>query len=182
MEQVDLRSGAQLSAEYRQINPNCTVPALRTEDGTVLTENVAIATYVEALHPDPPLLGTTPLEKGLVSNWNARLEWEGLMAIAEVLRNTSPAMKDRAMTGPLNLEQIPALAERGAKRLPSIFDALNEALAEREHVAIDGFSLADITALVVVDFARWVKITPGEELVHLKRWHESVSARPSAAA
>lgn len=180
--QVDLGSGAQLNPEFRAINPLCTVPALQTEDGLVLCDNAGIAAYLEAIRPEPPLLGTTPAEKGLVASWNSQIEQGGLSAVAEVLRNTASRMKDRAMTGPHNYEQIPALAERGALRLGHFFDRLNEQLAGRQFIAIDSYSVADISALVLVDFAKWVKIEPQDHHTDLKRWHADVSARPSASA
>ena len=98
---VDLRSGEQLGEGYRRINPQCTVPALRTQGGVVLTDNAAITAYLEALQPDPPLLGVTPLEKAEVASWNWRAEFEGLLAVAETLRNGSPAMAKRALHGAL---------------------------------------------------------------------------------
>ena len=89
--QVDLRNGEQLGEAFRRINPQCTVPALRTEEGCLLTDNAAITAYLEALHPEPPLLGTTPLEKAEIASWNWRVEFECFLAIAEALRNGSPA-------------------------------------------------------------------------------------------
>ncbi len=180
--QVDLGTKEQLSDAYRQINPACTVPALKLEDGTVLTENVGIAAFAEAYKPDPPLLGTTPVEKGLVLGWNARIESEGLSAVAEALRNTAKGMADRATTGPVNYAQIPELAERGRERIGHFFDVLNDHLKGREFVAIDTYSLADITALVVVDFSKWIKAEPKPEHEEIWRWHKAVSARPSATA
>lgn len=180
--QVDLGNKEQLSDAYKAINPNCTVPALVLEDGTVLTENLGIAAFLEALKPDPPLLGTSAQEKGLVANWNTRVEMEGLWAIADILRNTSKGMKDRALTGPINFAQIPELAERGVVRIGRFFDVLNERLEGREFIAIDSYSLADITALVTVDFSKWVKQEPKPEHTNIKRWHEAVSARLSAKA
>ena len=180
--QVDLGNKEQLSDAYKAINPNCTVPALVLEDGTVLTENLGIAAYLEAIKPDPPLLGTSALEKGLVANWNTRVEMEGLWAIADILRNTSKGMKDRALTGPINFAQIPELAERGIVRIGRFFDVLNERLEGREFIATDNYSLADITALVAVDFSKWVKQEPKSEHTNIKRWHEAVSSRPSAKA
>ena len=180
--QVDLTKGEQLSDAYKKINPACTVPALKLESGTILTENLGIAAWAEAVKPEPALLGTTPEEKGLVMGWNARIEFEGLMPIAEVLRNTSKGMADRALPGPVNLAQIPELAERGSVRLTRFFDVLNERLKGRDYIAVDSFSLADITALVCVDFAKWVKHEPKPEHEDLKRWHAAVSARPSAKA
>lgn len=184
--QVDLANQEQLGDAFRAINPRCTVPALLIEEEgaepAVLTENTAIALYVEALAPEPPLLGRGPLEQAQVIEWNARIETEGLMAVAEVLRNGSPRMKGRALTGPQDIEQIPELAERGKQRLHFFFDTLNERLEGREFVASETFSFADITAYVVVDFARWVKQKPGEQHTNLARWFEATAARPSADA
>lgn len=175
--QVDLRNGEQLGEAYRRINPQCTVPALVTEEGPVLTDNAAIAAYLEARHPEPPLLGRTPLDKAEIASWQWRLEFDGLMAVAEALRNSSPAMVDRALPGPVNYAQIPALAERGLARVQQFFADLNAHLEGREFVAAGQFSIADITAVVVVDFARVVKVKPGEAHPHLRRWREAMQAR-----
>jgi hypothetical protein len=110
---VDLTKGEQLGEAFRAVNPLCTVPALQLEDGAVLADNAAIIAYAEARWPEPPLLGRTPLEKARIASWNWRIEFEGLMAIAEALRNGSPAMKDRALPGPVDYAQIPELAARG---------------------------------------------------------------------
>ena len=179
--QVDLRAGEQLGEAYRRINPQCTVPALRTEDGTVLTDNAAIAAYLEARYPEPPLLGVTPLEKAEIASWQWRVEFEGLMPIAEALRNRSPAMAGRALPGPVNYEQIPALAERGLARLQQFLGELNDRLAGRDFIATDRLSLADITAVVAVDFARIVKVQPDERHPHLLRWRAAMAQRPSMA-
>jgi len=179
--QVDLRTGEQMGEAYRQINPHCTVPALRTDDGLMLTDNAAIAAWVDARFPQPPLLGVTPAEKAEVASWNWRIEFEGLMAIAEALRNGSPAMANRALPGPVDYAQIPALAERGRARVQRFFEVLNEHLAQREFVATDRFSVADITAVVAVDFARVVKVKPGDEHPHLQRWRAAMATRPSTS-
>jgi glutathione S-transferase len=179
--QVDLRSGAQLSDGFRRINPQCTVPVLRTDDGLTLTDNAAITAWAEAAYPEPPLLGTTPAEKAEVASWNWRVEFEGLMAIAEAMRNKSPAMANRALPGPVNYVQIPELAERGLARLQQFFVALNGRLAQREFIATPRFSVADITAVVAVDFARVVKVKPGDEHPHLVRWRSAMAQRASMA-
>lgn len=179
--QVDLRNGEQLGEAYRQINPLCTVPALRTDEGALLTDNAAIAAYLEARHPEPPLLGRTPLEKAEVASWQWRVEFEGLMAIAEALRNSAPAMANRALPGPVDYPQIPALAQRGLARVQQFFATLDERLAGREHLAAGGFSIADITAVVAVDFARVVKLKPGEQHPQLLRWRAAMALRPSMA-
>jgi glutathione S-transferase len=178
---VDLRAGEQFGAAFRAINPQCTVPALRTEEGEVLTDNAAIAAYVEARYPEPPLLGRTPLEKAQVASWNWRAEFEGLLAIAEALRNGSPAMANRALPGPNDYAQIPELAQRGLARVQNFFVMLDAHLAASEFVAGDAFSIADITAVVVVDFARVVKVKPSEQHPNLLRWRAAMALRPTMA-
>jgi len=97
--QVDLRSGEQLGEAYRTLNPQCTVPALRTDDGLLLADNPAIAAWAEARFPEPPLFGRTPADKAEIASWQWRVEFEGLMPVAEALRNSSPAMVSRALPG-----------------------------------------------------------------------------------
>ena len=177
--QVDLRGGEQLGEAFRRINPQCTVPVLVTEEGLRLTDNAAIAAYLEARYPEPPLLGRTPAEKAEVASWNWRAEFEGLLPIAEAMRNTAPAMANRALPGPVDYAQIPALAERGLARLQRFFAELNERLAGREFVATERFSVVDITAAVAVDFARVVKVKPAEQHPELLRWRAGLAARPS---
>ena len=178
---VDLRSGEQLSDAYRAINPHCTVPTLRTDDGLLLTDNAAITAWLEARFPQPPLLGATPAEKAEIASWHWRVEFEGLMAIAEALRNGSPAMANRALPGPVDYAQIPALAERGVARVQQFFVTLNERLAGRDFIATDRFSIADIAAVVAVDFARVVKVRAGEPHPHLVRWRAGMAQRASMA-
>jgi len=179
--QVDLRNGEQLSDAFRKINPQCTVPVLRTDDGLALTDNAAITAYLEAQYPQPPLLGKTPAEKAEIASWNWRIEFEGLLAIAEAMRNSAPAMADRALPGPVNYAQIPELVARGLARVQRFFVNLNERLAGREFVAIDRLSIADITAVVAVDFARVVRVKPGEQHPHLVRWRAAMALRPAMA-
>jgi glutathione S-transferase len=178
---VDLARGEQLGEAFREVNPQCTVPALVLEDGLVLTDNAAIAAYAEARWPEPALLGTSPAERAEVASWQWRVEFEGLMAVAEALRNGSPAMARRALPGPRDYEQIPALAERGRLRVAHFLELLEERLQGRETIAGGGFSIADITAVVAVDFARIVRIKPGEQHPNLIRWRAAMAARPSMA-
>ena len=179
--QVDLRHGEQLSDAYRAVNPHCTVPTLRTDDGLLLTDNAAITAWLEARYPQPPLLGSTPQEKAQIASWNWRIEFEGLLAIAEALRNSAPAMANRALPGPVDYAQIPELAQRGLARVQQFFVMLNERLAGRDFIATDNFSIADITAVVAVDFARVVKVKPGEQHPHLQRWRAGLALRASMA-
>ena len=179
--QVDLRNGEQLGEAYRKINPQCTVPALRTEEGAILADNAAITAWAEAQYPDPPLLGTTPLEKAEIASWNWRVEFEGLLASAEAMRNTAPAMANRALAGPANYAQIQELGRRGLERLQRFLVVLNERLEGRDYIASDRFSVADITAVVAVDFARVVKVKPGEQHPHVLRWRAKMEERPATA-
>jgi glutathione S-transferase len=181
-EQVDLGAKAQFDEPFKSINPRCTVPALALDDGTVLCDNSSIARYLEEICPEPPLLGRDPVEKALVAEWLARVEWEGFMGAAEALRNSSASFKDSAITGPDRYEQIPALAERGRKRAQAFFAVMDRRLAESNYLAGDAFSAADIAGYAFVDFAAWVKLRPGPELVHLANWREAISKRPSASA
>ena len=177
--QIDLRSGAQFGDAYRAINPQCTVPALRTDQGDLLTDNAAIAAYLEARYPEPPLMGSTPQQKAEIASWNWRVEFEGLMAIAEALRNGTPAMAHRALPGPVDYPQIPELAQRGLLRAQQFFQMLDRHLSGRDFVAAKQFSIADITAVVAVDFARVVKLKPGDAHPHLQRWRQAMAQRPS---
>jgi glutathione S-transferase len=177
--EVDLRSGEQLGEAFRKLNPACTVPVLDTGEGLLLTDNASITAYLEARFPEPPLLGITPQEKAEIAGWNWRVEFEGLAAIAEALRNSVPAMANRALPGPVDYAQIPELAQRGLARVQQFFVTLNERLAGRDFIATDRLSIADITAVVAVDFARIVKVKPGEQHPHLQRWRLAMAQRPS---
>ena len=179
---IDLAAGEHLGDAYRAINPACTVPALRLPDGTIITENTGIAAYIEAACPERPMLGRTPVEKGLVASWNARLEFEGLWAVGEAMRNSAPAMAGRALTGPASFAQIPEIAARGLLRIETFFDMLDARLQGRNFVAIDEFSMADITAIVTVDFARVVRRKPKNEHENIARWRAALAERASVAA
>jgi len=176
--QIDLRAGEQLGEAFRRVNPRCTVPVLRAEEGLLLTDNAGIAAYLEARFPEPVLLGITPGEKAEIASWNWRIEFEGLIAIAESMRNSAPALANRALPGPVDYAQIPELAQRGLARLQQFFVDLNDRLAGRDFVAADRFSIADITAVVAVDFARVVKVKPVELHEHVRRWRAAMAERP----
>lgn len=180
--QVDLGSGEQLGPAFRKLNPDCVVPVLELDDGRVLSEVIAICSYLEELHPDPPLFGRTPEERAFAIMWNAKVEQQGMWATADAFRNTAKGLVDRALPGPDPYPQIPELAERGRQRVARFFERLDGQLERYEFVAGDFYSIADISAMVVVDFAGWMKITLPDGASHLARWYSSVSQRPSAAA
>jgi glutathione S-transferase len=182
-EAVDLRSGEHLADAYLRINPRGAVPALKFDDGEVLCESAAICRYFEALHPEPPLFGRTPIEIGRIESWTRRIEGDGYAAVVYVLRNTTSAFKDHAIPNAgLSVAQIPELAARGAIMWDGFVEALDARLADRPWIAGEAYSFADITALVNIDFARAAKLAVPEHLGNLRRWHGDASARPSASA
>ena len=180
--QVDLRSGEHFGEAFRALNPTCTVPVLELDDGTCIYEAAAVCRYLEAAYPEPPLMGSDPAEQGVVAMWDHRIETEGFMAAAEMFRNSARGMKDHALTGPDPVAQIPELVERGRMRVGRFFDTLDAQLDGREFVAGPNYTVADITALVVVDFVNRLKLETPEGCANVRRWHEAVSARPSASA
>ena len=179
---VDLRNREQLEPHFLKLNPWATVPVLELDDGTCISEVSACQRYLEAAYPEPPLMGRSPKEQGVVAMWDHRIEWDGFLATAEVLRNTVEGMKHRGLAGPVNYAQIPALAERGKHRLEWFYKFMDERLGESEYVAGSDYTVADIDGLVVVDFATRAKVPPPDGAANLKRWYEKVSARPSAKA
>ena len=178
--EVDLRNAEQMSDVFRAINRYCTVPVLELDDGTRLTTTAGIWQYLEAAYPEPALMGKTAEQKGIIADLQWRIETGGFMAMSEYLRNSAPAMKGRALTGTVNYEQIPELAVRGQDRLTHFFNDIDELVGTKPYVAGETFSVADIDLLVVVDFAKWRKITLPETAVNAWRWYDTVSARPSA--
>ena len=180
--QVNLRQGEQFKEDFKHDNPAMLVPALVLDDGALLTETMAICRYFEALQPEPRLFGTTPREQAFVEMWSRRVELEGFLAVAEALRNSVERFKDRALPGPRNYAQIPALVERGKARARAFLDDLDAHLAGSEYLAGPSFTVADITGFVTVEFAGWVEVKPEARHVNLQRWHATVAARPSAKA
>ena len=180
--QVDLRNGEHLKPEFRMINPHCTVPVLELDDGARLVSTAAIWRYLEETRPAPPLMGRTAKEKAIVADTQWRIESEGFMAVAEALRNSTPGMKDRAVTGPVNFPQIPELAERGRKRAQHFLELLEYMVGPKPFLCGDAYSVADIDAMIAVDFAKWIKLELPAGVGNARRWYESVASRPSAKA
>ena len=180
---VDLGKGEQHADSYRAINPRRVVPTLVLEDGTAIGEVLAIWRYLEEIHPNPPLLGATPKDKALVTMWERRAELEGFAAVMEGVRNAIPGLKGRAIAGPHDYEQIPALTERSKLRVADFYVDFDARLAQAPFLAGDRFSAADITALVTVDFAtRALNMPIPAKCGALKPWYDSVAARPSMTA
>jgi glutathione S-transferase len=175
-EQVDLGALEQRGDAYTAINPMQRVPALVLDDGTVIAESIAICRYFEALYPEPPLFGRGAVESAQVEMWNRRVELQLFLPVASVFRHLHPAMIQ--MENP----QVPEWGEANKPRIVDFLRFLDGELKDRRFAAGKDFTVADITALVAVDFMRVSKLAVPDDLVHLRRWHEAVSARPSAKA
>jgi glutathione S-transferase len=183
LEIVDAGSGAALTPEFLGRSPHKLVPALELDDGTLIGESSAICRYLEALHPEPCLFGSEPKRAALIDMWDRKCEFEGMQAAAEVFRNALKAFENRGLGGyDVPIPQIPALVERGTVRVQAFCRKLDAQLAHRAHVAGEAFSIADITALCSIDFAKRARIAIPDECTHLSRWYAAVSARPSAKA
>ena len=175
-EQVALGALAHKSPAYTAINPLQRVPALELDDGTILTESIAICRYFELTHPEPPLFGRAPKEMAVVEMWQRRMEFHLLAPVSHVFRNGHPAMKE------MEVPQVPAWAEANKPRVLDFLHLLDGELKNRPFVAGDHYTVADITGLIAVDFMKPAKLAVPEALSNVRRWHAEVSARPSAAA
>lgn len=176
VEQVDLGAMGQKSEAFTAVNPLQRVPALVLDDGTVITESIAICRYFELLHPNPPLFGINPKDAATIEMWQRRIELHLLFPVSHVFRNSHPAMKD------MEVPQVPAWAEANKPRVLDFLAVLDEQLRDKAFVAGDRYSVADITGLVSIDFMKPAKLVLPDTLTHVRRWHADVSARPSAKA
>jgi glutathione S-transferase len=176
---VDLQRGENRSAEFLRRNPSGKVPLLELDDGTCIAESVAICRYFEALQPTPPLFGETPWEIARIDMVNRQLEFELLGPVGQAWVN-GPVMAKMAAG---RFQPIPEAKARGERAARAYYRRLNDELADRTYMAGNAFSIADITALCVIDFAtELVDLAPDRALAHLWRWHADVAARPSAKA
>ena len=176
MVDMDLARLDQKTTAFSVLNPFQTVPVLELDDGEVISESAAICRYFEELRPEPPLFGVGALERARVEMWHRRLELQLFFPIAQAYRHTHPAAKV------LEPHQIAEWAELNRGRALRAMTVVDEALRERPFVAGDRFSIADILGLVALDFIRPARITIPENLVNLRRWRETLAARPSALA
>ena len=176
LETVDMTVDAHKSPEFTARNPLQRLPVLELDDGAIITESVAICRYFEELYPEPALFGTGAVGRAVVEMWQRRIELYLLTSVAAAFRHVHPAMKTW---------EVPQMPEWGELNKPKALDFcrfLDGELADREFIAGDTYSIADITALVAVDFMKPAKIAVPEDCSNLLRWHQAVSARPSAQA
>lgn len=173
---VDLAGLEQKTESFSALNPFQRIPALALDDGTVLCESIAICRYFEEIQPDPPLFGVGPLERALVEMWQRRLELGLFSHIANAFRHAHPHMAR------MEVPQIAELAQSSKPKAIETMARIDRELGDRSFIAGERFSVADITGLVALDFARTARIAIPDELVRLRRWHAFLSARPSAKA
>lgn len=173
--QVDIQKGENLSPQMRAKNPLGKIPILELDDGTCIAETDAICTYFEAIQPEPPLMGTTPLEKATISMWQRQVEFAFMMQVGMCFQHTTGYFKDR-------MTPVPEFGKEAGINAAKYLNILERRLGEKEFIAGNAFSIADITALCAMDFARVVKIRMTDEHVNLARWYEAVSNRASAKA
>jgi glutathione S-transferase len=175
-EERDLMSGDLKQDDFSAFNPWQRVPVLILDDGTAISESVAICRYFEELHPEPPLFGTGALGKAQVEMWNRRVELGLFSAVASVFRHLHPKMAH------LEVPQVTPWGEANKEKVESELTRLDRRLAESAFIAGESYSIADITALVAIDFMKPAKLAAPESHSHVMRWYREVSSRPSALA
>jgi len=173
---VDMAGLEHKGERLTQLNPLQRLPVLELDDGTVLTESVAICRYFEALHPEPALFGRDALGIATVEMWQRRVELYLLAAVAAAFRHTHPAMKD------WETPQVPEWGEVNRPKAVEFLGLLDRELAAKPFIAGDEYSIADITGMIAIDFMKPARIAVPPELGNVRRWYEEVSARPSAKA
>jgi glutathione S-transferase len=173
---IDLARLEHKAPAYVAVNPLQQTPALELDDGTVISESIAICRYFEELRPEPPLFGTGALERARVEMWQRRLEFGLLGTVAAVFRHLHPAMAE------MEVPQVAAWGETNKPRVIEFLRFLDGELADRRFIAGDRFSVADITGLVGLDFMKPAKLSLPDELTNVRRWHAELAARPSAQA
>ena len=174
-EDVDIGKAVNRQPEFRKKNPMAGVPVLELDDGTCIAESVAICRYFEELHPEPNLFGVSAKERAEVDMWNRRMEFNLLQPIADSFRQRHEFFKGR-------IRQVPEYADIQRLNAEDSLKWLDGELANRKFIAGDRFTIADITAMIAVDFGRVSKIGIKPDQKNLARWHAEVSARPSAKA
>ena len=174
-EDVDIGKAVNRQPEFRKKNPMAGVPVLELDDGTCIAESVAICRYFEELHPEPNLFGVGAKERAQVDMWNRRMEFNLLQPIADTFRQRHEFFKGR-------IRQVPEYADIQRLNAEDSLKWLDGELANRKFIAGDRFTIADITAMIAVDFGRVSKIGIKPDQKNLARWHAEVSARPSAKA
>ncbi len=174
--QVSITAGEHKAADYLAVNPYGQTPALALDNGVVLTESVAICRYLDALHPEPPLFGHGPVGQAQVDMWTRRVELRLMTPLAMVWAHTHP------FTARVVKPQYTEFGESQRPRVTAAMAEFDRALAGRDWLDGEGYTIADIVLLTTIDFAAFVGISMPDELTALTDWHARATARPSAAA
>ncbi|MBJ7534671.1 glutathione S-transferase [Rhodomicrobium vannielii ATCC 17100] len=175
-ENVEIMTGAHKTEAFAGLNPVQRVPVLVLDDGTAISESLAICRYFEALQPEPPLFGRTPLEVATVEMWNRIAELSFFLPVTHCFRHSHPAMSS------LEVPQVAAWAEANKPRVSDIIRTLDRRLSEAPYLAGERFSVADITAMIATDFMKPTRLAVPEGVPHFARWYAEVTARPSSKA
>jgi glutathione S-transferase len=175
-EQVDLAKLQHKSPEFTALNPIQRVPVLILDDGTAISESIAICRYFEALRPDPPLFGRSALEIAMIEMWQRRIEMNFLSGVANVFRHLHPAMAE------MEQPQIAQWGEVNKPRVMEFLSILDARLKDNVFVGGEHYSVADISGMIAVDFMKVAKLAVPPALKNVARWHAQVSERPSAKA
>jgi glutathione S-transferase len=174
-EEVDLKLGGNITPDFKQKNPIAKIPVLEMEDGSFLSESIAICRYFEALHPEKPLMGSSPQQQAVIEMWQRRCELYFMNSVGMGFQHTSGYFADR-------MQPVAEWGKVCVESVPKFFSLLDSHLSHSEYIAGDEFSVADITAYVTMDFAKVIKVRPDESLINLKRWYDLISTRESIKA
>lgn len=177
--EVDLFAGENLKEEYlsRSIWGLC--PLLELDDGTIISEVPAICGYLEEINPEPPLFGTNAVERAQVISWDRHMEHSGMQSVIYAFRNNFPDFAERGVGGREGDKAIPELIERGRYGVKIFFERLEKRLADTAFLAGDFYSMADITGLVVIDFAKFAEFEIPDSNTYSREWYDKVSSRPA---
>lgn len=175
-EQIDIMKLEQRSDAFTAHNPFQQVPVLVLDDGTVISETMAICRYFEEMQPEPALFGQGAKGRATVEMWQRRMELGLFFRVMQCFRHVHPAMAE------LEKPQVKEWGEANRPRVLELLTWLDQELGQHSHIAGDAYSVADITALVAIDFMKPARIERPAGLSHLDRWYEEVSSRPSARA
>ena len=181
-EKIDALAGENLRPDFQARSTYGIVPLLQLEDGTYLGESIAICRYMEEMNHSPALMGEGALEKGTIEMWARLADIEGIMPVEEYFRNSAPGWEQRGIHGRGDIPQISELVARGELRVARFYEVLEGRFQEHEFISGPKFTIADIVAMIAVDFAQFTGLTIPDDCPNVLRWFDSVSARPSAQA
>ncbi|MEM7210395.1 MAG: glutathione S-transferase family protein [Pseudomonadota bacterium] len=178
--EVNVREDKQLAEPFTTMNPFHCVPFLELEDGTVIAESLAICRYLEELHPEPSLFGTTPAERGVIEMWTRRFELDGFLPMLHAVRNHVPMFAGKVVPGDRSdLPQLPAMVERGKEMFAIFMNRIEPHFADNRFAAGEAFSIADLTGFFTVRMTKAVGMEIAEDYPNVSRWFAEVSARPA---